>query len=92
LIDRAYRLGASFGLDLWCEDEAGPYQAIPQPGASWQHSGEPVQQPHEYSRGGTAKLLTLFHPPSGTVHARPVATAPHAVLHPWLEEESSWFV
>jgi hypothetical protein len=27
------------------EDEAGPYQAIPQPGASWQPEGHPVVQP-----------------------------------------------
>lgn len=38
-------------------------------------------------RGGTAKLLTLLHPASGTVRARPVTTAPNAVLHPWLQEE-----
>ncbi|WP_040448482.1 hypothetical protein [Ktedonobacter racemifer] len=41
------------------EDEAGPYQAIPQPGASWQREGHPARQPHEYERGDTAKLLTL---------------------------------
>jgi len=32
------------------EDEAGPYQAIPQPGASWQPEGHPALQPHEYER------------------------------------------
>ena len=30
------------GVELWCQDEAGPYQAIPQPGASWQPEGKPA--------------------------------------------------
>jgi hypothetical protein len=38
-------------------------------------------------RGGTAKLLTLLHPATGEVRARPVRSAPNAVLHPWLKEE-----
>ena len=80
-------MAEGLGLELWCEDEAGPYQAIPQPGASWQPSGEPARQPHEYIRGGTAKLLTLFHPATGAVRASPVDTAPNRVLHPWLQEE-----
>jgi DDE superfamily endonuclease len=75
------------GVPLWCQDEAGPYQAIPQPGASWQPEGEPARQPHEYIRGGTAKLLTLFRPATGEVRARPVERAPNAVLHPWLIEQ-----
>jgi len=74
-------------VPLWCQDEAGPYQAIPQPGASWQPEGEPARQPHEYLRGGTAKLLTLFRPATGQVRAKPVERAPNAVLHPWLQEE-----
>lgn len=72
---------------MWCQDEAGPYQAIPQPGASWQPQGKPARQPHEYVRGGTAKLLTLFHPATGRVRARGVTSAPNAVLHPWLTGE-----
>jgi hypothetical protein len=75
------------GVPLWCQDEAGPYQAIPQPGASWQPEGEPARQPHEYLRGGTAKLLTLFRPATGAVRAKPVERAPNAVLHPWLIEQ-----
>jgi DDE superfamily endonuclease len=74
-------------VPLWCQDEAGPYQAIPQPGASWQPEGEPARQPHEYIRGGTAKLLTLFRPATGAVRAKPVERAPNAVLHPWLIEQ-----
>ena len=53
------------GLAVWVEDEAGPYQTVPYPGESWQPGGQPVHQPHEYIRNGTAKMLTLFHPASG---------------------------
>lgn len=74
---------------MWGEDEAGPYQAIPQPGRSWQKEGQPARQPHEYVRGGVAKLLTLFHPATGAVRAKPVTQAPNAVLHPWLKQELS---
>jgi hypothetical protein len=69
------------------EDEAGPYQAIPQPGASWQPQGHPARQPHEYERGGTAKLLTLFRPATGKIRAKGVLSVTNAVLHPWLKEE-----
>jgi hypothetical protein len=75
------------GLQVWCQDEAGPYQAVPQPGASWQPVGDPAHRPHEYVRGGTAKLLTLFRPATGAVRAAPVDCAPNAVLHPWLRGE-----
>ena len=63
----AYRTAEAAGIALWCQDEAGPYQAIPQPGASWQLIGQPLRQPHEYIRGGTAKLLTLFRPATGEI-------------------------
>jgi DDE superfamily endonuclease len=71
------------------EDEAGPYQAIPQPGASWQPEGHPALQPHEYERGGTAKLLTLFRPATGQIRATGVVSVTNAVLHPWLKEQLS---
>jgi hypothetical protein len=74
-------------LAVWTQDEAGPYQAIPQPGPSWQPEGQPARQPHEYVRGGTAKLLTLFRPATGEVRALPVTHAPNEVLHPWLKAE-----
>ncbi len=74
-------------MPVWCQDEAGPYQAIPQPGASWQPEGQPARQPHEYVRGGTAKLLTLFRPATGEVRARGVTSTANTVLHPWLQEE-----
>lgn len=71
------------------EDEAGPYQAIPQPGASWQAEGHPVLQPHEYERGGTAKLMTLFRPSTGILNVKGVLSVTNAVLHPWLIGELS---
>jgi transposase len=87
LIDQAYRMAEAMGIPLWCQDEAGPYQAIPQPGQSWQPEGKPRRQPHEYLRGGTAKLLTLFRPVTGEVRAKAVPRAPNVVLHPWLKQE-----
>jgi hypothetical protein len=69
------------------EDEAGPYQAIPQLGASWQPQGHPVLHPHEYERGGTAKVLTLFRPATGLLRAKGVLSVSNAVLHPWLKGE-----
>lgn len=87
LIDLAYRVAEAVGIPLWCQDEAGPYQAVPQPGQSWQPEGHPQCQPHEYIRGGTAKLLTLFRPATGEVRAKGVSRAPNAVLHPWLKHE-----
>jgi hypothetical protein len=87
LIELAYRVAEAAGVATWCQDEAGPYQAIPQPGASWQPEGCPARQPHEYVRGGTAKLLTLFRPATGEVRAKGVTHATNAVLHPWLQEE-----
>lgn len=72
---------------MWCEDEAGPYQAIPQPGQRWQPTGAPECYPHEYIRGGTAKLLTLFHPATGQVRVKGTTHSTNAVLHPWLEAE-----
>jgi hypothetical protein len=87
VIERAYRTAEALGLQVWCQDEAGPYQAIPQPGPSWQPEGSPSRRPHEYVRGGTAKLLTLFRPATGEVRAAPVERATNAVLHPWLKRE-----
>jgi hypothetical protein len=47
----------------------------------------PVRQPHEYVRGGTVKLLTLFRPATGEVRAKGATTVPNTVLHPWLQGE-----
>jgi DDE superfamily endonuclease len=81
--------GAERGLSVWCEDEAGPFQAVPHPGVSWQPQGHPAIQPHEYIRGGTTKILTLFHPASGQVQLHSATCCTNAVLHPWLRERLS---
>jgi transposase len=87
LIERAYTQGENSGIAVWTEDEAGPYQTVPYPGASWQPAGEPKRMPHEYVRRGTAKLLTLFHPATGVVRAHGVRRTTNEILHPWLREE-----
>ncbi len=86
-IDLAYRLAEAAGIPVWCQGEAGPYQAIPRSGATRAPVGKPALQPHEYLRGGTAKLLTLFRPATGEVRAKGVTQATNAVLHPWLRAE-----
>src|SRR4051812_46488748 len=82
-------LGAQLGLSVWCEDEAGPFQAVPHPGVSWQPREHPATQPHEYIRGGTTKILTLFHPASRQARLQPAARGTDAVLHPRLRERLS---
>jgi hypothetical protein len=74
---------------VWCEDEAGPYQTKPYPGSTWAPEAHPAQQPHEYVRTGTAKLLTLFRPATGQVRLSGVTSCPNAVLHDWLKAEVS---
>jgi hypothetical protein len=87
LIEQAYTEGERSGLVVWAMDEAGPYQAIPQPGVHWQPIGRPARYPHEHVRHGTAKLLTLFHPSTGQVRVKGVTRCPNVVLHAWLEAE-----
>ena len=89
MIEQAHQLGEKLELAVWNQDEAGPYQTRPYPGASWQPEGEPDRQPHEYLRNGTAKLLTLFHPASGEVRVKGVTSSANVILHPWLKEELS---
>jgi hypothetical protein len=62
---------------------------VPHPGVSWQPRGQPATQPHEYIRGGTTKILTLFHPATGQVRLQSAACCTNAVLHPWLRERLS---
>lgn len=88
MIERAYLEGErELGVAVWGEEEAGPYQTAPYPGASWEPRGRPSRRPHEYVRRGTAKLLTLFHPATGEVRVRGVRSATNEVLHPWLKEQ-----
>jgi len=89
VIELACEQAEAAGIVQLNEDEAGPYQAVPQPGASWQPEGHPALQPHEYERGGTAKLLTLFRPATGKIRAKGVVSVTNAVLHPWLKEQLS---
>jgi transposase len=89
VIERAYLIGERLGLPVWCEDEAGPYQTIPQPGPSFQPRGQPVRQDHQDIRGIPVKLLTLFRPATGELRAEPVEHTTNAVLHPWLKTHLS---
>jgi hypothetical protein len=73
-------------LAVWCEDEAGPFQAVPHPGSGWQPIGQPTTQPHAYVRQGTTKILTLFHPATGQVRIQPAGRGTNVVLHGWLKE------
>lgn len=82
-------MGASLGLSVWCCDQAGPFQTVPYPGQQWQPQGQPAQQPHEYLRNGTAKVLTLLHPADGHVRLQGVTACPNEVLHSWLKQELS---
>jgi hypothetical protein len=87
LIEQAYQEAPRLGLAVWGMDEAGPYQAIPQPGTQWQPVIRPARYPHEHLRHGTAKLLTLFHPSTGTVRVKGVRNCPNTVLHAWLKQQ-----
>jgi hypothetical protein len=80
LIEDAYRLTPEAGLEVWCADQAGPFQTAPCPGHSWQPEGHPARLPHEYVRNGTAKVMTLFHPADGRVRLKGVTRCPNAVL------------
>jgi hypothetical protein len=92
LIETAYREAEKDGIAVWCQDEAGPYQAISQPGERWAQSGEAVRYPHTYVRAGTAKMLTLFHPATGWVRVKGVTRSTNGVLHPWIKEQISQIV
>lgn len=82
--ERADRLADALGLPVWRQDEAGPAQAIPQPGVSWRPAGQPARLPHDDIRGGTATLLPLVRPAPSAAPAEPVTAAPTTVLPPWL--------
>jgi hypothetical protein len=86
-IEQAYQIGEAAGLAVCCADEAGPYQAIPQPGAGWRPREQPARQPHEYGRGGTAQLRSLLRPASGEYRALGVRQTTNTVLPPWLKQE-----
>jgi hypothetical protein len=60
---------------------------MPHPGQAWRPEGEPARLPHEYARGGTAKVLTLFHPSDGRVRVEGARSCTNEVLHGWLRRE-----
>lgn len=65
---------------------------MPHAGSSWQPQNHPATRPHEYVRGGTCKILTLFHPQTGQVHLQPVSSCTNPVLHGWLKERLTTIV
>ena len=67
--------------------EAGPFQTIPYAGSSWQTQTKARPLDHEYLRNGTAKLMTLFHSPTGEVRVRGTRSCTNEVLHGWMKEE-----
>ncbi len=79
-------LGTALGLEVWCEDEAGPFQTVPYLSPGWQLAGVPSKHAHEYVRNGTAKVLALFRPRDGQVRIKGVTSCTNAVLHPWLKQ------
>ena len=60
---------------------------VPFPGQSWYEGSQPICQPHEYVRNGTAKLLTLFEPANGQRRVKGVTSTTNAVLHPWMKQQ-----
>lgn len=60
---------------------------MPYPGQQWRPNGSPARYPHEYTRAGTAKQLTLFCPATGELRVKGVTHCPNVVLHPWLKAE-----
>ena len=87
MIEDAYLEGEAMGLSVWCTDQAGPFQTVPQPGTSWEPEGHPACRPHESIRNGTAKVMTLFHPADGRVRVKGVTTCTNEVRHGWLKQE-----
>lgn len=80
-------MGSTLGLEVWNEDEAGPFQTVPLTGSSWQPKEHPKRFPHEYERHGTAKMLTFFHPRTGEVRVKGVSSVTNVVLHQWVKEQ-----
>src|SRR5215213_10012020 len=72
LIAQAYTLGAQLGLSVCCEDEAGPFQAVPHPGVSWQPREHPALLSHDTTPTGTYTLPLLVPLPTA-VPGRPPA-------------------
>jgi len=72
---------------VWCQDEAGPYQGIPQPGMTWAPQGQAWPATPRISPGWHRQTADPLRPATGEVRACVVETAPNAVLYPWLQQE-----
>jgi hypothetical protein len=72
---------------VWCEEEAGPLQAVPQAGRRGQPEGPPATQPQAWIRGGTTQRMTLFALATGTLDLPPAASVTNTVLHRGLNKE-----
>lgn len=60
---------------------------MPYIGHSWQPETKARPLAHEYSRNGTAKLMTLLHPASGQVRVQGTRSCTNPILHDWLQEQ-----
>jgi transposase len=87
LLDLAYHVAEAMGIPLWCQDEAGPYQAVPQPGQSRPARGQaalPAARVHPRRNGQAVDSVPSGHWRSS---CKGVSRATNAVLHPWLKNE-----
>ena len=73
------------GFSVWCEDEAGPYQTVPYHSENWNIKTTAKKLPAEYTKNGTAKLLTLFHPASGKV-IKGATDSKNITIHSWMKQ------
>ena len=86
MIEQAYEHAEAAGIEQLCEDEAGPYQAIPQPGEDWHREGHPTAAPRVRARRHRQTADAVSSGDRGGA-GRGVLSAPNAVLHPWLQDE-----
>lgn len=92
LIEAAYTCAHEVGLQVYCADQAGPFQTFAYPGKKWCKETDPDRVDYEYTRNGTAKLMTIFHPASGILRAKGTRRCRNEELHPWMKEELSQIV
>jgi hypothetical protein len=82
LIDLAYEQAEAAGIvQRECQMKPDPIRPFPSLERHGNRKAIRPMPPHEYERGGTAKLLTLFRPATGALRAKGVLSAPNAVLH-----------
>ena len=68
MIEQAYTLGASLGVAVWTQDEAGPFQCKPVAGQQWHEPGQPRRRgPQTYlwgERAGTDSSQSAAESPA----------------------------